>query len=194
MSYISIVLTSVFSANVLLVYGFGVCPAFRRQGGSSAFSAIGLLLANLLCSGLFWALKVLALAPLHLEFVEPIAYAVVVLPLVVYFAHFLISFQLLPLISIGSTIENLAPSCLVFGIALTISRAGYSLPEALLASVASAFGYWAAIVLLDAIREHLELSNLPESFKGRPAMLLSAGLMAMAFMAFDSAFIKAIAG
>ncbi len=194
MSYLSIILNSVFAANVLLVYGFGACPAFRRQGGTAAFSVIGLFLVNLLCSGLFWGLKVLVLGPLHLEFVETIVYAVVVVPLVVYFAHFLISFQLLPLMSIGSTIENLAPSCLVFGIALTVSRAGYNLPEALFASVASAFGYWAAIVLLDAIREHLELSDLPESFKGRPAMLISAGLMAMAFMAFDAVFVKAIAG
>jgi electron transport complex protein RnfA len=194
MSYLSIILTSVFSANALLVYGLGACPAFRREGKNPFVSIVSLAVVNLFASGLFWVLRVLVLAPLHLEALEAIAFAVIVAPLIKYLARALVASQSPFLSRAGTAIDESALSCLVFGLALLISRRGYSLPEALLASLASAFGYWAAIVLLDAIRERLELSNLPESFRGKPALLLSAGLMAMAFMGLDTVFVKTIAG
>jgi electron transport complex protein RnfA len=194
MSYLSIVLTSVFSANALLVYGLGACPAFRREGKKPLVSIVSLALVNLFASGLFWSLRTLVLAPLHLEALEAIVFAVIVAPLIKYLARALVASQSPFLSRVGSAVDESALSCLVFGLALLISRRGYSLPEALLASLASAFGYWAAIVLLDAIRERLELSNLPESFRGKPALLLSAGLMAMAFMGLDTVFVKTIAG
>lgn len=194
MSYLSIVLTSVFASNALLVYGFGACPAFRREGRGASASILALALVNLLASGLFWALRVLLLAPLRLEALEAVLYALVVAPAVKYLGRALSSSASAALARIGNAVDEAALSCLVFGLALLISRRGYSLPQALLASLASAFGYWAALVLLEAIRERLELSSLPSSFKGKPALLLSAGLMAMAFMGLDSIFVASIAG
>jgi Na+-translocating ferredoxin:NAD+ oxidoreductase subunit A len=194
MSYLSIVLTSVFSANALLVYGLGACPAFRRDGNKPLVSIVSLVVVNLFASGIFWAFRVLALAPLHLEALEAIVYAIVVAPLIKYLARALVASESPFLSRVGTSVDESALSCLVFGLALLIARRGYSLPEALLASLSSAIGYWAAIVLLDAIRERLELSALPESFKGKPALLLSAGLMAMAFMGMDTVFVKTIAG
>jgi electron transport complex protein RnfA len=63
----------------------------------------------------------------------------------------------------------------------------------LVASLSATAGYWAAVILLDSIRERLELSNLPAAFRGAPALLVSAGLMAMAFMGVDNALLHNLA-
>jgi len=95
---------------------------------------------------------------------------------------------------VGARADDLVVGSLVFGVAFLSSRSGYSFSEALVASSASGLGYWLAEFLLESLRERLDLSDLPYPFKGALAMLISAGLMAMAFMGIDAVFIKNLAG
>jgi Na+-translocating ferredoxin:NAD+ oxidoreductase RnfA subunit len=74
------------------------------------------------------------------------------------------------------------------------AKGGYDLPQALVASAASGLGYWLAAVLLDGIRNRLELSPIPGPFRGAPAMIVSAGLVAMALMGIDSILVRNLAG
>jgi electron transport complex protein RnfA len=193
MSYLVIVLTSVFSANALLVYGFGLCPAFRRKGQGSASRLLALFGVNLLASGLSWLIRHFVLAPFGLEVLDVVLYAVLVVPLIKYLSRAIASLGNSSLSKVGAAADEMVTSCLVFGIALIASRGDYNMVEAIVASLGACLGYWLALVILDSIRERLELSDLPPSFRGAPAMLVSAGLMAMAFLGLDEVLIRTLA-
>ena len=194
MSYLGIVLGSVFAANALLAYGFGIRPLFLREGKKPFVALASLALANLFTVLLLWLLKALVLTPLGLEAFDVPLYLILGVPLLRYLARALEGQGDRALSPFSRLVEETAPSSLVFGIALVASRSGFGLLEGLLAALSAVLGYWAALILLDAIRERLELSDLPASFKGSPALLVSAGLMALAFMGLDAAFVKNLVG
>lgn len=194
MSYLGIVLGAVFASNVLFVYGLGLCPAFHREGRSSFGSLVTLAATNLIAALLLWALRTLVLLPLHLEKLDIVLYALCVMPVIKYLARAVGGGAGAAVAIFAASAEDAVQSCLVFGIALIASRSGFGLLEALAATLASVLGYWAALVLLEAIRTRLELSELPGFFRGTPALLISAGLIAMAFMGVDAVLIKNLVG
>ncbi|MGO8692351.1 MAG: Rnf-Nqr domain containing protein [Rectinemataceae bacterium] len=193
MSYVGIVVLSVFGANALLSYGFVPCPASRLRAlvGGAAF--IALFAVNALASVLLWVLRDLVLAPLGLDYLALLLFVTIAIPLVRLLFR-AIAGESRFLRELGSAAGEILISSIVFGIALISTRSGYSISNALVASAASAIGYWMAVVVLDALRKRLELSDLPDAFRGAPALLISAGLMAMALMGFDAVFIKNLAG
>lgn len=193
MSYLAIVLASVFSANALLVYGFGICPAFRKERRGAWPQIVALAIVNLFAAGLFWLARRFILLPLRLDSLDVIVYAVIIAPIIKYLARFIASASSPFLVRVGAAADEAVMSCLTFGVALIVTRADYGLGEAVLASLSSCVGYWAAVMVLDSIRERLELSAVPPSFRGAPGLLISAGLMAMAFLGIDSALVHNLA-
>jgi electron transport complex protein RnfA len=176
------------------VYGFEICPGFKQRGTASLASAFALAVVDSIAAGLLWCLRVLALAPLGLERLDLLVFVLAAVPLLKTLSGTLIGSGSGFFSRVGSVSDDLVVSCLVFGIALVSSRSGFTLPEAILAGASSGLGYWLATALLDAIRERLELSVLPRAFRGAPAMLVSAGLMAMAMMGIDAAFVRNLVG
>jgi Na+-translocating ferredoxin:NAD+ oxidoreductase subunit A len=193
-SYIGIVLTSAFVSNALLTYGLGSIPGSRRDDASSIASAIALVVVNALASALLWAIHGLVLAPLGLASMDILFFALIAVPLLKFVARAASGSESRFLAGVGERAEDLIVGSLVFGIAFLSSRSDYSLDAAVVASAASGLGYWLVEFLLESLRERLELSDVPFPFKGAPAMLISAGLMALAFMGMDAAFIKSLAG
>ena len=189
MSWIGIIFVSVFSANALLSYGLGGCQVMRGpvRGSLAVFLSNGI--ATILVSCLLWCARTLLLDPLGLSRLDVLVFAVLIAPLIKYLASLGATANSSKDNSIFSLVDDTTLSCLVFGIALLIVRRNFTLLEALVASVFSILGYSAAVALLEAIRKRLELSQLPRHFKGSPAILLSAGLMAMAFSGLDGHFI-----
>ncbi len=148
---------------------------------------------NLLASAFLWTVHSLLLSPLGLGSLDILFFALLAVPLLKFVARAASNAGDGLLLRIGANADDLLVGSLVFGIALISSNGGYALPEALAASAASGLGYWMATVLLESIRERLELSELPHPFKGAPAMLISAGLMALALMGVDAAFVSGVA-
>jgi electron transport complex protein RnfA len=185
MSWFGIILVSVFSANALMTYGLGSDEALRGSARNRWASTLAVLAASVIASVLLWGVQRFVLAPLGLERFEVVAYAFVVAPLMKYLAQ-LVTMPTAPSIaSVFSSIDETTLSSLVFGIALLATRAHFGLGDALLASLASVLGYAGATVLLDSIRRRMELSSIPRSLRSGPAVLLSAGLMAMAYSGID---------
>jgi electron transport complex protein RnfA len=148
----------------------------------------------MLASAFLWAIHTLVLAPMRLDSLDILFFVLLAVPLLKFITRAVSASREGLLSRIGARADDLVVSSLVFGVALLSSRSGYSLPEALAASTASGLGFWLAEFLLESLRERLDLSDLPYPFRGAPAMLLSAGLMALAFMGMDAAFIKNLAG
>ena len=194
MSYLGIVITSVFASNALLAYGLGSIPVHAEEETGRSLSVLALVLVNALASSLLWALHSLVLAPLRLASLDILFFALLALPLLKFLAKLTAHSSNTLLAGMGAKADDLIVGSLVFGIALVSSNSGYSFPEALAASAASGLGYWLATVILGSIRERLELSELPAPFRSAPALLISAGLMALALMGVDAAFFRNLAG
>ncbi len=194
MSYLGIVVTSVFASNALLTYGLGPVPGRGRDRPGSFASAVALTCVNALASFFLWAVRALVLSPLGLGSLDILFFALLAVPLL----KFLSRAASVPgdglLSRVGAQADDLIVGSLVFGVALISSRGGYTLPEALTASSAAGLGYWLVSTLLESIRERLELSDVPDPFKGAPAMLISTGLMALAFLGIDAALVKGLTG
>lgn len=197
MSYLGIILTSVFASNALLAYGFGSMPERERKNAASFASALSLACVNVVASSLLWLIHSLVLAPLGLASLDILFFALIAVPLIKFVARVAQQGALKQdslLFQLGERSDDLAVGSLVYGIALLSARSGYTLLEAAVASVAAGLGYWLSLFLLGAVRERLELSDVPAPFRGAPAILLSAGLMALAFMGIDAAFVKNLVG
>jgi electron transport complex protein RnfA len=194
MSYIGIVVTSVFATNALLTYGLGSVPDGRRGESGSLVSAIALAVVNTASVLLLWPIHRLMLAPLGLESLDIVFFALLAVPLLKFIARAASESKAKILARTGGRAEEQIVGSLVFGIALISSRSDYAFAEAIVAGAASGLGYWLSEFLLESLRERLELSDLPIAFRGGPAMLISAGLMSLAFMGIDAAFIKGLAG
>jgi Na+-translocating ferredoxin:NAD+ oxidoreductase subunit A len=194
MSYLGIVATSLFASNALLTYGLGSLPDLKRGEAGSFASALSLACVNALASAFMWGIHTLVLAPLGFASLDILFFILIAVPLLRFGSRAASSSGRGFLSRVGSRAEDLVVGSLVFGVAFLSARSGYSLSEALAASAASGLGYWLAEFLLESLRERLDLSDLPYPFKGAPAMLISAGLMALAFMGMDAAFVKNLAG
>jgi Na+-translocating ferredoxin:NAD+ oxidoreductase subunit A len=194
MSYIGIVVTSVFASNALLTYGLGSMPEGKREGSGTIVSAIALAFVNATAAGLLWPIHEFLLSPLNLDSLDILFFAIIAVPLLKFVARAASGASSGFLSRTSARAEELIVGSLVFGVALLSARGGYTFPEALVAGASSGLGYWLAEFLLQALRERLELSDLPIHFRGAPAMLISTGLMALAFMGIDAAFIKGLTG
>jgi len=193
-SYLGIVVTSVFASNAILAYGFGSIPVHENERSGQFASVLAVVCVNAIASTFLWGIHSLVLAPIGLESLDILFFTLLVVPLFKFLSR-AASFSGSKFISqVGSKADDLIIGSLVFGIALISVNSGFALSHALAASAASGFGYWLVAVLLESIRERLELSNLPRFFKGSPAMLISTGLIALAFMGIDSTFISGLAG
>jgi electron transport complex protein RnfA len=96
--------------------------------------------------------------------------------------------------ALGIYLPLITTNCAVLGIALINARNNYNLIESFLAGIAAGVGFFIAIILMSAIRERLERENVPQALRGAPIAFLTAGLMALGFMAFDNALLKNILG
>ncbi len=190
MSYIGILITYIFVNNFILVKFMGICPFIGVSKNSE--SAIGMGVAvtfvTAVASVACWAVyQILLLC--SLEYLRTIAFILVIAALV----------QLVEMVvrkmspglykALGIYLPLITTNCAVLGIAILNIDNGYNLLESFVAGIAAGLGFSMAIVLMANIREKLEMTPVRKWFKGVPITFISAGLMALAFMAFDSSLI-----
>ena len=157
MSLIMIIVTTALVNNVVLSQFLGICSFLGVSSQKKASLSLGLAVTAVLTvsSAVASLLYDHVLLPLGLDYLKSIY---------------------LPLIT---------TNCAVLGVALTNVQNGYNLIQSIFAGFGTAVGYTVAIVLLAAVREHLDEDAIPAPFRGAPIVLLCAALMAMAFMGFS---------
>ncbi len=181
-----LLLGAVLVNNFVLVKFLGLCPFMgvsRRLD-----SAYGLALATgfvlTLSAGLSWLVQHWLLDPLDLGYLRTLAF-ILVIAAVVQFSEVVMKRQSPRLYRVlGLFLPLITTNCAVLGVALLNAQARHSLFEAMLFGFGAALGFGLVLVMFAAMRERLELADVPESFKGAPIALLTAGLMALAFMGF----------
>ncbi|MBO4387884.1 MAG: electron transport complex protein RnfA [Spirochaetales bacterium] len=192
MTYIAIFLTYVFINNFILVQFMGICPFIGVSKNSE--SAIGMGLAVTFVTGvtsaICWLVYYGILQPLHLEYLETVTFILVIASLVQLVEMVIRKISPSLYKALGIFLPLITTNCIVLGIALINITNNYNLLESFAAGVASGLGFTLAIILMSNIREKLDLTPVRKSFRGVPIAFITAGLMALAFMAFDKSLLS----
>ena len=185
-SLIMIIVSTALVNNVVLSQFLGICSFLGVSAQKKASLSLGLAVTAVLTvsSALAAALYQYVLAPLGLDYLKTIVFILVIAALVQMVEMFLKKNAHAVYQSLGIYLPLITTICAVLGVALTNVQNGYNILESAFAGLGTAIGYTVAIVLLAAIREHIDEKAIPAPFRGAPIVLLCATLMAMAFMGF----------
>ena len=185
-SLIAIIVTTALVNNVVLSQFLGICSFLGVSSQKKASLSLGMavtavLTVSSLVAGMLYQYVLL---PMHLEYLKTIVFILVIAALVQMVEMFLKKNAHAVYQSLGIYLPLITSNCAVLGVALTNVQNGYTILEGTVAGFGTAVGYTISIVLLAAIREHIDQDAVPAPFRGAPIVLLCATLMAMAFMGF----------
>jgi Na+-translocating ferredoxin:NAD+ oxidoreductase subunit A len=185
-SLIMIIVSTALVNNVVLSQFLGICSFLGVSAQKKASLSLGLAVTAVLTvsSAVAAALYQYVLLPLQLDYLKTIVFILVIAALVQMVEMFLKKNAHGVYQSLGIYLPLITTNCAVLGVALTNVQNGYTILESTAAGFGTAVGYTISIVLLAAIREHIDEDAIPAPFRGAPIVLLCATLMAMAFMGF----------
>ena len=185
--YLELLIGGLLVNNYVMCKFLGICPFL---GVSKKFdTAMGMGLAVIfvmtLASFMTWLVEHFLLVPLNLMYLRTIAFILVIAVLVqiVEMALKKLSFSLYQ--ALGVYLPLITTNCAVLGVAVLNSDSGYNLLQSTASGCFSAMGFALSLILFSCIRERLAVCNMPKWMEGFPGALISAGLMAVAFMGFS---------
>ena len=194
MEYIILAISAIFVNNVVLSQFLGICPflgvskKLDTAVGMSAAVTFVLTLATIVT----YLLQKYVLNPFDLGFLQTILFILVIASLVQMVEIILKKAAPALYQALGVFLPLITTNCCILGVAIIVGNGvgvdgpeGFDLVKGIVYAIATAIGYGVALCLFAVLREHLDLMNVPEGMKGTPIALLTAGLMAMAFVGFS---------
>ena len=180
-------LGSALVSNVVLSQFLGLCPFLGVSKKTETAAGMGAAIVFVITLASFVAsvLYKFVLDPLGLDYLKTIVFILVIAALVQFVEMFLK--KVIPSLyeALGVYLPLITTNCAVLGVALNNVQASYSILESVVNGFATAVGFTIAIVILAGIREKIEYNDIPEAFQGMPIVLVTAGLMAIAFCGFS---------
>ena len=190
MSLTSLLIIAISTAlvnNVVLSQFLGLCPFLGVSKKINTAAGMGgavigvITIASAVCNLIYDFI----LTPLELTYLNTIVFILVIATLVQFVEMFLKKTSPSLYEALGVFLPLITTNCAVLGIALTNVQNSYNFIESVIAGLFTAVGFTIAIVIMAGIRERIEYNDIPESFKGMPIVLLTAGLMAIALFGFS---------
>lgn len=174
-------------SNVVLSQFLGLCPflGVSKKTNTAAGMGVAVIFVITLASAVAGVLYKFVLQRFHVEYLETIVFILVIAALVQFVEMFLR--KAIPALykALGVYLPLITTNCAVLGVALTNVQKEYGILAGIVNGFATALGFTIAIVILAGIREKLEYNDIPKPFQGMPTVLLTAGLMAIAFCGFS---------
>ena len=183
---LAISLGAILTNNFIFAQFLGICPflgvskKIDTAVGMGAAVTFVMGLASAVCFGVN---KILI--AFDLGFMQTVAYILVIAALVQFVEMFLKKAMPSLYQALGGYLPLITTNCAVLGVAITNVQKEYGILTGIVNGFATALGFTIAIVILAGLREKMEYNEVPESFKGMPMVLLTAGLMAIAFCGFS---------
>lgn len=198
MEYIIIFISAIFVNNIVLSQFLGICPflGVSKKVDTALGMAAAVTFVMAIATLVTYLLQNYVLVPLGLEFLQTVSFILVIAGLVQMVEIILKKISPSLYQALGIFLPLITTNCVVLGVAIQVVTNEYdfinnagshmmNLGQAIVFAIATAIGYGLALILFAGIREQLELSNVPKGFRGVPIALLTAGIMAMAFMGFS---------
>ncbi len=185
--FFSLAVLGVLIENFVLVKFYGICPflGVSKKTDTALGMGMAVTFVMVLASLLTWLVQRYILIPLNVEYLQTISFILLIAALV-QFVEMVVA-KLVPSLysALGIYLPLITTNCAVLGVTLINVQREYTLFQTLSFSFWSAMGFTLAIFLFAGVRERLETSTIPKYLKGFPIALVTAGLIAMAFLGFQ---------
>ena len=188
LSLVGLMISASLVNNVVLSQFLGLCPFLGVSKKTDTALGMGgacifvITLASLVCSIIYKFI----LNPLDLSYLKTIVF-ILVIAMLVQFVEMILKKYIVSLYqALGVYLPLITTNCAVLGVALNNVTDGYTILQSVICGFATAVGFTIAIVILAGLREKMEYNDIPKPFKGMPLVLLTSGLMAIAFTGFSA--------
>jgi len=187
MEYFVIIIGSIFVNNIILAQFLGICPFLGVSNKVSTSMGMGMAVTFVITisSLVVYLLQYYVLVPLGIEFMQTIVFILVIAALVQMVEIILKKVSPALYQALGVFLPLITTNCAVLGVAILLVQKQYNLTQSVLFGFSTALGFTLAIVLFAGMREKLDLNDVPKTMKGVPIALVTAGILAMAFMGFS---------
>ena len=187
LSYFAIIIGAIFVNNVVLAQFLGICPflgvSSKVETSLGMGAAVTFVMA--LTSVVAWSIQTYVLVPLGIEYMQTIVFILVIAALVQMVEIILKKVSPALYQALGVFLPLITTNCCILGVAILVIQKEYNLLESVVYAISTAIGFALALIIFAGIREQLAMTHVPEGMKGTPIALITAGLLAMAFMGFS---------
>ena len=187
----SIFFTMILVDNYVLVKFLGICPflGVSKKLDSAVGMSLAVTFVMVLATAATWPIQTYLLTPASgawdLGYLQTIVFILIIAILVQLLENILKKFIPALYKALGVYLPLITTNCAVLGVALTNVQEKYNFVESVVNGIGVSVGFTIAIVLLSGIREKIEYNDVPHSFQGSPIVLITAGLMSIAFFGFS---------
>ncbi len=196
MEFFVIIISAIFVNNILLSQFLGICPFLGVSNKLSTATGMSgaVCFVITLATVVTYLVNSYLLVPFKLEFLQTIAFILVIAALVQMVEIILKKISPSLYQALGIFLPLITTNCAVLGVAITVVTKEFTfsgethmlnLGESVVYALATSLGYGLAMILFAGLREHLALNDVPKSFKGLPIALITVSIMAMAFLGFS---------
>ena len=183
---LGIIIAALLSQNFILVKFYGICPFMGVSKKIDTALGMGVAVTFVMALASFACYFVYALlVSLNLVYMQTVAFILVIASIVQVVEMFLKKAVPALYKALGVFLPLITTNCAVLGVVLVNVAEGYNLLVSVINGVAGGLGFTLAIVLFASVRERVDKAEPPECFKGYPIALITAGLLALAFMGFS---------
>lgn len=182
-----IAFAAIITENFIFSRFLGICPflGVSEKPSTAAGMGFAVMFVMTVSSALTWLVYKFILVPSGLEYIKTIAFILIIAALVQIIEMFLKKFVPALYQALGIYLPLITTNCAVLGAALLNIQNGFSFIESVVFGFAAAVGFTMALLIFAGVRERLKFATPPAAFKGIPLLLISAGLIAMAFSGFS---------
>ena len=183
---LGIILSAILSENFSLVKFYGICPfmGVSKKIDTALGMGMAVTFVMAIASAACYAVNVL-LVKLSLDYMQTVAFILVIAAIVQVVEMFLKKSVPALYKALGVYLPLITTNCAVLGVVLVNVQKGYNFLLSVVNGAAGGLGFTVAIVLFASVRERVNRADCPACFKGFPIALISAGLLALAFMGFS---------
>jgi electron transport complex protein RnfA len=187
MEYILIFISAIFVNNIVLAQFLGICPflGVSKKIGTSLGMSAAVAFVMVLATLVTWLVQTYALVPAHLEYMQTIVYILVIASLVQMVEIILKKLSPALYQALGIFLPLITTNCAVLGVAILVIQKEMNLGQSLVYALSTAIGFGLALTVFAAIREQLEMTDIPKGMRGMAIVLVTAGLLSLAFMGFS---------
>ena len=184
---LEITLSAILINNFIFSQFLGICPfmGVSKKMDTAAGMGMAVIFVMGLAAAMSWLINEFLLMPLGLGYLQTLAYILVIASLVQFVEMFLKKGMPSLYSALGIYLPLITTNCAVLGAVLINTQNNYNFIESVVYGVTGGIGFLIAIVLFASIREKLRFADYPKAFEGFPIALVTAGLLALAFMGFS---------
>lgn len=187
MEYFIIIIGAIFVNNIVLSQFLGICPFLGVSNRVSTAMGMGgaVTFVMAISSLVVYILQYYVLVPLGISYMQTIVFILVIAALVQMVEIILKKVSPALYQALGIFLPLITTNCAVLGVAIILVQKEFGMLESVVFAIANAIGFSLALVLFAGLRERLEMVDVPKAMKGIPIALITAGILAMAFMGFS---------